>query len=419
MPPCKKPFVLTAGRFHLDPRLFLHVWVKKQFSSPQRFNLDWPEFFLLDFLGINLDKLLNSNDNSNPLMWLVWIVPIFVFMLYGQKIQLQVTSSEINKSLEKLKAFRDETRSDLTNYIKTTMKPSWDVGSRLDRYFEYFTIMPVDMDPTGIVPKIRHMMRTREDFTRAQVKSFSDNLSAMEASKIVNILEVVTTINLLYKSVRHLFLTAKKQNNFPLILPLQMMIPFIMEEAEALKTAVSAFKQGQPIGDGIGPMIVGGMMLGEGKHEAAFETVWAEKEFEGRRLILIKAEGPAGTVGRPAEAVEQIIENNKPDVIIMVDAALKLEGEQTGSIAHGFGAAIGGIGTERFQIEEIATKHRIPVYAIVIKQSIKEAITLMKKEISNAADQATSQIFELIRNNTKAGQAVMIIGVGNTMGVSQ
>lgn len=373
----------------------------------------------MDFLGVNIDKLLNTNDNSNPLMWLVWIVPIFVFMLYGQKIQLQVTSSEINKSLERLKTYRDETRLELTNYIKNTMRPSWDVSSRLDRYFEYFTIMPVDMDPSGIVPKIRHIMRSREEFTKTQVKAFAPELSKMEASKILNILEVVTTIHLLYKSVRHMFLTAKKQNNFPLILPLQMMIPFIMEEADALKTAVDAFKLGQPIGDGIGPMIVGRMMLDSEKREAAQETVWSQKDFEGRKLLLLKAEGPAGTVGRPGEAVENILSQIKPDLIIMVDAALKLEGEETGSIAHGFGAAIGGIGTERFQIEEIATKHNIPIYAIVVKQSIKEAITLMKKEISEAAEKTTPQIYEMIRENTKAGQSALVIGVGNTIGVSQ
>jgi len=42
--------------------------------------------------------------------------------------------------------------------------------------------------------------------------------------------------------VRQLFLTAKKQNNYPLILPLQMLLPFIMEQAEALKDAIPALK---------------------------------------------------------------------------------------------------------------------------------------------------------------------------------
>ncbi len=373
----------------------------------------------MDFLGTNLDKLFSSTDNSNPLMWLVWILPIFVFMLYGQRIQLQVTSSEINKGLEKLKLYRDDTRKELITYVKNTVRPSSDPTVMLDRYFEYFTIMPVDMDPNGIVQKIKHIMKTREDSTREQVKSLSPNITHVQASQVINILEAVTTLHMMYKMVRHFFLTAKKQNNFPLILPLQMMMPFILEEAEALKAAVSAFKQGQPIGDGIGPMVVGKMMLGTEKKNIALETVLGEKDYEGRKLYLLKAEGPAATVGKPADALEKMISENKPDVIIMVDAALKLEGEDTGSVAQGFGAAIGGIGTERFQIEDIATKNNIPIYAIVIKQSIKEAITLMKKEIANSSDSASSQVYDIIKDTTKAGQRVLVVGVGNTLGVSQ
>jgi len=161
------------------------------------------------------------------------------------------------------------------------------------------------------------------------------------------------------------------------------------------------------------------MMTDTKKMEVAYETVWSEKDYEGRKLLLMKAEGPSGTVGRPGEATEKIISTIKPDIIIMVDAALKLEGETTGSVSQGFGAAIGGIGTEKFQIEEVATKHDIPIYAVVIKQSIKEAITLMKKEIADASEKAASQIYDVIKENTKAGQTVLIIGVGNTIGVSQ
>ncbi len=340
-------------------------------------------------------------------------------MFYGQKIQLQITSSEINKSLEKLKTYKDETRKELLDYIKTTIKPTIDPSAKIDRYLEYFTIMPVDLDPNGIIQKIRHIMRSREDYTRTQVKALSSDINSLEASKIENILEAVTTLHMLHKMVRHLYLTAKKQNNFPLILPLQMMIPFIMEEAEALKTAVPAFRQGQPIGDGIGPMIVGKMMLETEKKTAAFETVWSQKELDGRKLYLMKAEGPAATVGRPGDALERILSETTIDVIVMIDAALKLEGEDSGTVSQGFGAAIGGIGTDRYQIEEVATKHRIPIHAIVIKQSIKEAITIMKKEIADSAENVTTQIHEFIKDNTKPGQSILLIGVGNTIGVSQ
>jgi hypothetical protein len=103
----------------------------------------------------------------------------------------------------------------------------------------------------------------------------------------------------------------------------------------------------------------------------------------------------------------------------MVDAALKMEGEDSASIARGFGAAIGGIGTEKFQIEAIATTHQIPVFSIIVKQSVKEAITLMSKEIADQADNVRSQVYEMILENTAEGQSVVIIGVGNTAGVPQ
>jgi len=103
----------------------------------------------------------------------------------------------------------------------------------------------------------------------------------------------------------------------------------------------------------------------------------------------------------------------------MIDASLKLEGEDSATISQGFGAAIGGIGTDRFQIEEIATKNKIPVFAIVIKQSVKEAINLMTKEIADKAKEVRSQIYEMIIDNTNPGKTVLVIGVGNTIGVSQ
>ena len=198
-----------------------------------------------------------------------------------------------------------------------------------------------------------------------------------------------------------------------------MMLPFIMEEANALHDAMPALKHGQPIGDGIGPMVVGKMMLGHEKQKVAFETVWSESEHEGRKLVLLKAEGPSATVGRPGDAIEELVSKNKPDAIIMIDASLKLEGEDSATVAQGFGAAIGGIGTDRFQIEEAATKHNIPVFAIVIKQSIKEAITLMTKEIADKAEEVRSQVYDMIKENTKSGQSVLVVGVGNTLGVSQ
>ena len=362
---------------------------------------------------------MGFGDDSNPIMWLIWIIPIVLFIFYGQRIQLQITSNEIKKNITKLKQFKDDSRNELINYIKNNLKPTSDPSVKLDRFIDYFTIMPVDMDPNGIIPKVRHVVRSREDATREQVKSLFSEISDLERTKVQTLLEVVTSLQLLYKVVNHLYLTAKKQHNYPLILPLQMMMPFIMEEATALKDSVPAFKEGQPIGDGIGPMVVGKMMLGLEKQKISFETVLSEKDHEGKKIFLMKAEGPSATVGRPGDAIEALVPQRKPDAIIMIDAALKLEGEDSASVAQGFGAAIGGIGTDRFQIEEAATKYNIPVYAIVIKQSVKDAVNLMTKEIAEKAEEVRTQIYEMIKDNIKQGQSVLVVGVGNTLGISQ
>ena len=49
-------------------------------------------------------------------------------------------------------------------------------------------------------------------------------------------------------------------------------------------------------------------------------------------------------------------------MLIMVDAAGKLEGEDVGEIAEGVGAAIGGPGVEKYKIERAAIENNIPLF---------------------------------------------------------
>lgn len=374
---------------------------------------------LVNFTNFDLDQLFSMSDDSNPLMMLVWILPIILFVFYGQQIQLFVTSREIKKGIKKLDTFRTESKNELTNYVKHTLKSKDDPTKKIDQFLDYFTVMPVDMDPNGIVDKVHHVVRSREDYTREHVKLLAPEMSEIELTKVQTLLEIASSLQMIYKIINHMFLTAKKQNNYPLILPLQMILPFIMEQAEAMKDAIPAFKSGQPVGDGIGPMIVGKMMLNNPKENVSFQTSLSKITLEDRKLFLLKAEGPGSTVGRPAEALDKIVSENTIDAIIMIDAALKMEGEDSATVAQGFGAAIGGIGTERFQIEAIATGKKIPIFSIIVKQSVKEAITLMTKEIADTAEDVRTQVNEMIQTNTKPGQSVVVIGVGNTSGVPQ
>ncbi len=373
----------------------------------------------MDFTNLDVDQLFGFGDDSNPLMMLVWIIPIIVFVFYGQRIQLQITSGEIKKGIKKLDLYRTDARAELIDHVRKSAGPGADPSKKIDTFLDYFTIMPVDTDPGGVMEKIRHMVRSREDYSREHVRSLLPGIGDLELTRVHTLLELATSLHMLHKVINHMFLTAKKQNNYPLILPLQMILPFVMEEAKAMSRAIPAFRMGQPIGDGIGPMVVGGMMLGTKQEPVSFQTVLGTTEFDGRRLLLLKAEGPGSAVGRPGDAIESILERGPIDAIIMVDAALKMEGEDSAAVARGFGAAIGGIGTERHQIEGIATRNRIPVFSIIVKQSVGEAITLMTRDIAYQAENVREQVREMIRDNTRPGQSVLVVGVGNTVGVPQ
>ncbi len=376
---------------------------------------------IVDFTNFDLDQLFGMGDGSNPLLMLVWILPIILFVFYGQRIQLYVTAGEIKKAIKKLDAYRSESRDALLVHVRKEVRPAGDPAGLVSRFIDYFTIMPVDMDPAGIIPKIKHVVRSREDTTRRQVRALSPDMDDVQEARTQALLEIASSLQMIHKTVNHMFLTAKRQNNYPLILPLQMVLPFVLEQAGSLRDAIPAIRRGQPLGDGIGPMVVGRMMLGLPKEDVALNTVLAKDAFEGRRVLLLKARGPAPVVGRPSDVLQSMVQTGGEAIhaIIMIDAALKMEGEESATVSHGFGAAIGGIGTERFEIEDYASSLRIPVYSIVVKESVRDAITVMTREIAEKADEVREQVYEAIRENAEKGQTVLIIGVGNTAGVAQ
>ncbi len=142
----------------------------------------------MNFTNFDFDQLFGMGDDTNPLMMIIWIIPIILFVFYGQRIQLYITSSEIKKGIKKLDSFKDESRTELIDYIKQNLKPKDDPIKKIDRFLDYFTIMPVDMDPNGIIDKVRHTVRSREDYTREQVKLFSPDISTLELTKVQTLL---------------------------------------------------------------------------------------------------------------------------------------------------------------------------------------------------------------------------------------
>jgi hypothetical protein len=362
-----------------------------------------------------------SNNVLANLMNLLIFGMIFASFFFGQQIQSRIAILQLDGAVRKLEYIRNDAKALALQTIKEIGKPKEDPSPALSGLLEHFFIDPVNLDPAGIVNKLDYLLDVRDMKFKDDVKKLAPEATDAQANNMENLVEASWALNLLYKVVRHFYLLGKKTSSFYIILQLQMLLPLIMQEAEAFSGAARAFAQGQPVGDGAGALAASRLMRDQVKREVDKDIMVAETMIEGRRVLALKAKGPGGNVGKPGDAIRTLIEENggKASMIIMVDAALKFEGEKTGEVTEGIGAAIGGVGTERFKIEEEATKYKIPVHAIIIKQSIQEAITPMKKEIADAADAVIQRIKNLLKERTKEGDLVVVAGIGNTVGIAQ
>src|SRR5208283_2377966 len=377
-------------------------------------------FMVLDILSTLFGT--GGGSSSSTLIWIVsFVVLTAVSFLWAPRLQSTMVLRDVKGSLNKLVVLKDQSKKEALEYLTTICQAPKEIQPRLEQTLEYFTIMPVELDPSGIVGKIEHVTRLQDDRVRDEILALAPNANKVQLSVAQNILEVATSLNMIFKVVRHFYIVGQKTKSIYVLMQLQMIMPIIIQEADALVSAIDAFKAAQPIGDGLGPMVAGRFMLGREKIEVDRETVYAKADYKGRNLIVMKAEGPMGTVGRPHTGLEKIIQDpaNKVNAIIMVDAALKLEGENTGEIAEGVGAAIGGIGVEKYRIEAAAVKATVPMYAVVVKQSLIDAISVMLKEIADASEKVVAVVQRIIEEKTKEGDTVVIVGVGNTLGVAQ
>ncbi|MEM3923818.1 MAG: DUF1512 family protein [Zestosphaera sp.] len=136
-------------------------------------------------------------------------------------------------------------------------------------------------------------------------------------------------------------------------------------------------------------------------------------------MAVIKAKGPGPTVGWPGEALEKLVESLECKIsrVITIDAALKLESEKSGDVAYGVGAAIGDLGPEKIAMERITSKCSVPLDAVVVKMSNEEAINTMTKQIYEGVVKAADVVKNIILNKTREGETVVVVGVGNTLGI--
>jgi hypothetical protein len=376
---------------------------------------------ILALMGVQTKLAQFGTSDWTWILNILFYVIFIVFIFYGQRIQMYVMLREVEVSLYKLKFIKEEGRKITVETIKEIGKPKVDPTEKVDRFLEYFTIGPQNLDPAGIVLKLEHILDVRDARFKDEVKLMAPASDETQVNNLENTLEAASALNFIYKVIRHYYLLGKKTLSLYVIMQIQMILPLVMREAEAYASALKAFAYGQPIGDGAGALVAAKLMHGYETRKVAKDCVVATVPYEGRTAFVIKAEGPGGNVGKPGDAIKAVIEENEGKIatVIMIDAALKLEGEELGEVAEGVGAAIGGPGVDQYKIEDSLLKYHISINAVVIKEDIGDAVSPLRKEEFDATDKALERVKQVVVEKTKEGDKVIIAGIGNTIGIGQ
>lgn len=289
------------------------------------------------------------------------------------------------------------------------------VKERIREIFDFFMIPPVSLDPYGILKKLEHILDISEEKFRSTAREVAPECDEVTLANITSLLKGGVALSTMAKIVRHYVEFVKKTNNFQLAMLFHMNLPLIKKVAKAQSRGIKAIAEGKPIGDGIGPLVAARLMSGEVR-EVARDVVVSDEHIAGHEVIVVKAKGPGATLGKLGSAVKKLAKEHAVGKIITVDATLKMEGEATGKVVSGVGAAIGDPGPEKAKIEEVAVELGIPLEAIGIKMSAEEAVMPMLREIYAAVPEAVRRVEKAIAE-VPEDKAVIVVGVGNTSGI--
>jgi hypothetical protein len=351
---------------------------------------------------------------GNEWITILYFVFFVIFFFFYPRLMLSQIMWKIERTVQELEYMSDSSKRFLIKRI--SKKPTKKLKDSVTRFFEFFIITPVSLDPFGVVKKFELVMQNEKQRFRYFVNQVAPDMDSESKANMGMGLAGGIELHSIAKIVRHYVELIKQTKSYQIALLIQMQLPLIERIAKAVFKGTKAMADGEPIGDGLGPLVVANLVSNNKTKEIEEDIVLANVKIDKRNCFVMKAKGPGGRLGRPGKAVEKIISKNKISRIITIDAAAKLEGEKTGSIAEGVGVAMGGPGVEKSYIEDVAVKNGIPLDSIIVKMKPEEAIMPMRKAIKDAVPGVVEAIRESLKR-TKAGSNVIIAGVGNTSGV--
>ena len=345
---------------------------------------------------------------SDPFGMILWFLMFFVFIFLYPRLMLSQLIFKIEQSARKMEDMSRKANNMISKRV--SQNPGKELKNEISAFTDFFVVEPSNIDPYGLVRKIDQTIRNMED----RFEEFVNKIYRGKEKQEINYsLRAAIGLRQIAKIVRHNVELAKKFKNLQIAMILQMQMPIIEKIAESEFKGTEAFLSGLPIGDSIGPLVAASYI--EKEKPIAEDIIYDKVNIKNRVCFVLRAAGPEPRLGRIDEAIDKIMKKNKIARIVTIDAAQKLEGEKTGSVAEGVGFAMGGIG-QREMIENVLLSKKKPIDSIVIKVGMMEAIIPMKKEIYNALPAARKMV-EKSLERTRKNEKVIIIGVGNSSGV--
>ncbi|HMK54837.1 MAG TPA: DUF1512 family protein [Methanobacteriaceae archaeon] len=350
-----------------------------------------------------------------PLEIIGIIIFILLIFFLPRILRMRMISSVTKVTLE-LESMVDESKQMLVKLCQEKGTSDKDPLELVDNYMEFFVIPPVDLDPNGLVGKYQKILELSEDRFEYMAQELAPEADPEWKSNIIMTLKSTLGMSGVFKMVRHNLVLAQKTGNLQMLLMLQMSLPLVLRILKAQLEGSKAFSKGSPIGDGLGPLIAGMLLKPSVELETRGGMIIGRREMDGRHVIIARAQGPGARVGKVSKIITSLIKEENLKRIITVDAAVKLEGEKTGSIAEGVGVVIGGPGVDKWMIEESMVKENLQTDAIIVKMSPEEAISHMNEDIMKAAKKALCVVRDAIYR-TEIGSSVLVVGVGNSSGL--
>ncbi len=352
-----------------------------------------------------------------PFDIIVIIVFVLLVILLPIMLKMRINSSITNYTLQ-IENMVNESKLKLVKISIEKGNPGNDPTAAIDNFMEFFIVPPVSLDPAGIMNKFESILDLGEEKFLHMTKTIAPNADDEWKSNITMTLKATLGINGVAKMVRHNLELSKKTGNLQILLMLQMGLPMIMRLVRAEYEGMNAFSDGNPVGDGIGPLVAGMFMedMPDDELEYFEDVVIGKKMVDGHEITILRAKGPGARVGKIGKTVNRLINEKGIKRLITVDAAQKLEGEETGSVAEGVGVVIGGFGVDKWLIEEQMVKNDLDVDAIIVKMGPEEAMCQMTQKIV----ESSKKVLEVLNNSislSEPGTKIMVLGVGNSCGV--